>query len=272
MMACVALVVAVTPHWICRLEISACQKREGHRRVVARLHLQRRPVDRAPIEPGRRPGLEPAEAQVERQEPRRKPIGGRLAMPAGRNPLLAAVDDPAQERPRGQDDGAGANAAAVCRHDAGNLAPIDDQVLDRRLDHLQARHRPDRGLHRGAVQSAVGLGTGPLHGRPARPVEQPELDAGRIRHPAHQPIERIDLAHQMALAEPADGRIAGHLADGGKPVRDERRAPSHARRRCRRLAASMAAADHDDVEKAGAHWSHDRRISRADPNRNAPAT
>ena len=27
-------------------------------------------------------------------------------------------------------------------------------------------------------------------------------------------IEGVDLAHQMALAEPADGRIAGHLADG----------------------------------------------------------
>ena len=31
---------------------------------------------------------------------------------------------------------------------------------------------------------------------------------------AHQPVERIDLADQMALAEPADRRIARHGADG----------------------------------------------------------
>jgi hypothetical protein len=30
---------------------------------------------------------------------------------------------------------------------------------------------------------------------------------------AHDAAERIDLAHQMALAEPADRRVARHLAD-----------------------------------------------------------
>ena len=66
----------------------------------------------------------------------------------------------------------------------------------------------------GAVELAVGLGARALHGRALGAVEQPELDAGRVGHPAHQAVERIDLAHQVALAEPADGRVAGHLADG----------------------------------------------------------
>ena len=144
------------------------------------------------------------------------------------------------------------------------LAVVEDQVLDRRLDHLQVGRRPDRRLHGGPVELAVGLGTGALHRRTLGAVEQAELDAGRVGDPPHQPVQRIDLAHQVPLAEPADGRIAGHLADGGEPVRDERRARAHARRRSRRLAARMAAADNDDVEGFGVHCilREDHTISR----------
>ena len=64
-----------------------------------------------------------------------------------------------------------------------------------------------------SIELAVGLGARPAHGRPLAAVEQPELDAGGVGHAAHQAIERVDLAHQMALAQPADRRIAGHRAD-----------------------------------------------------------
>ena len=105
----------------------------------------------------------------------------------------------------------------------------------------------DRRLHR-LRDRACGR---PGRAGPARPalgaVEQAELDAGRVGDPAHQAVERIDLAHQMALAEPADRRIARHLADGRGLVGDQRGARAHARGRGSRLAAGMAAADHDDV-------------------------
>ena len=52
----------------------------------------------------------------------------------------------------------------------------------------------------------------------------------------------------MALAQAADGGIAGHLADGGEAVGDEGRASTHARGRGSGLAAGMTAADDDDVE------------------------
>ena len=143
---------------------------------------------------------------------------------------------------------AGADGPAVGGDDPGHGAVLDQQVLHRPLDHLEVRRRPDRRLHGGAVELAVGLGARALHGRPLGAVEQPELDAGRIGDAPHQAVERIDLAHQMALAEPADGRVAGHLADGGEAVRDQRRARAHAGSRRRGLAAGMAAADNDDVE------------------------
>ena len=68
-----------------------------------------------------------------------------------------------------------------------------------------------------------------------------------VGDPAHQPVKRVDLAHQMAFAEPADRRIAGHGADGGESMGDQRRLGAHARGRGGRLAAGMAAAHDDDI-------------------------
>ena len=223
------------------------EEREGHGRVVAGLHLHAGPVDGARREPRRRAGLQPAEPQIECQQALGEPVRRGLAVAARRGLLLAAVDQPAQERARGQHHGARADTAAVGGDDPVHPAVLDRQVLDRRLDHLEVRRRADRGLHCGPIELAVGLGARALHGRPLGAVEQAELDAGGVRHAPHQAVERIDLAHEMALAEPADGRVAGHLADGGEAVRDQRRARAHAGGRRGGLAAGMAAADHNDV-------------------------
>ena len=100
-------------------------------------------------------------------------------------------------------------------------------------------------LHGGAIEGAIGLGARTAHRRTFAPVEQTELNSRRIRDTAHQAIQRIDLAHQMAFADAADRGIAGHLAQGGDLVRQEQgfragRAPTppplhsrHGRRRSR---------------------------------------
>jgi hypothetical protein len=59
-------------------------------------------------------------------------------------------------------------------------------------------------------------------------------------------VERIDLAHQMPLAEPADRRVARHLANRRPLVRQQQRARPDPRRRSRRLAPGMPATNHDD--------------------------
>jgi hypothetical protein len=132
--------------------------------------------------------------------------------------------------------------------DAGHGAVLDHEVLDRGLDYLKARGGRDRGLHRLAIKFAVGLGAGALDRGAFAAVQNPELDAGFVGNAAHQPVESVDLAHEMALAEAADGRIAGHFADCGKAVGDEGRARTHPRGSRGRLAAGMAAPDHDHVE------------------------
>ena len=78
-------------------------------------------------------------------------------------------------------------------------------------------------------------------------VEHAELDACGISRTAHQTIKRVYLTDQMALAEPADGWIARHDADGIETVRDKNGCSAHARRRCRSLRARMPATHNDHV-------------------------
>ncbi len=74
------------------------------------------------------------------------------------------------------------------------------------------------------------------------------MDRRSIGGARDQPVEGIDLAHQMPLAEPADRRIAAHRADRSEIETDQRHPRAHPRRNRRRLAARMPAADDDDVE------------------------
>ena len=255
MMAWVASVVWVMWQTTCGVVDLVGEEGERARRVIAMLDLEAVPADGAAVEAGRGAGLEPAHAEPEPVEPGRQTEGRRLVHAAGRDLGLADMDQPVQEGAGGQHHGAGGEAAAVGGDDAGDAAVVDDQVLDRGLDHFEARGGLDRRLHGLAVELAVGLGARALHGGALAAVEHPELDAGLVGDAAHQPVKGIDLAHQMALAQAADGRIAGHLADGGEAVGDEGRLGAQARRRGRGLAAGMAAADDDDIEALALVWS-----------------
>ena len=53
-------------------------------------------------------------------------------------------------------------------------------------------------------------------------VEHLEHDAGGVDDEAHHPAQGVDLAHDLAFAEAADGRVAGHLADAGRVHGDQR--------------------------------------------------
>ena len=251
MISCVSGVVRVMPHSICGVSIRARQRRERLGRIVARLHLDRRPVDRRAIEPRRRSGLEPAEREAEPLERVRKPDRRRFADPTRRRLRLADMDQAAQERAGGQDRRAAGELAAVHQAHAGHGAIGDQQVVDLAFDHREIFRLADRALHRLGVELAVGLGARAAHRRTLAAIEYAELDSALVGDPAHQAVERIDLAHQMALAEPADRRVAGHRPDRREPVRDQRGPRAHARGRGRGLAAGVPAADHDHIE--GSH-------------------
>jgi hypothetical protein len=80
---------------------------------------------------------------------------------------------------------------------------------------------------------------------------------------AMAPPERIDLLHQVTLADAADGRIAAHLPQRLDIVGEQQGASAHARSRERGFGAGMAAADDDyPVLRAKTHAAESTRFSR----------
>ena len=74
------------------------------------------------------------------------------------------------------------------------------------------------------------------------------MDAGQVGGAAHQAVEGVDFADQVALADAADGGVAGHLADAGAAVGDQDGAGAHAGGGGGGFAAGVASANDDDVE------------------------
>ena len=144
-------------------------------------------------------------------------------------------------------DAAG-NLAAIGEFDAADAAILENEIVGFGFDHLEIGRCADRGLHGLRIKLAVGLGARAAHGRAFAAVQNAELDAAGVGDAAHEAVQGIDFPHQMALAEPANGRIAGHGADGRESVRHQGRFRAHAGAGSRGFTAGMAAADDDDVE------------------------
>ena len=225
------------------------QRRKRLRRLVAGLHLQARPVDGAAVEPRRRAGLQPAERKSGAFQASAK---GRATAPPRPGRPASAVS-PMWISPRRNVPVVSTTAPAANSRPSARRTPVtrpfsSDQIVGLAFDHRQIGGLADRRLHRRGVKLAIGLGARAAHRRAFAAIQHAELDAAAVGDPAHQAVQRVDLADQMALAEAADRRIAGHRADGRKPMGHQRGPRAHARGRSRGLAAGMAAADDDDVE------------------------
>jgi hypothetical protein len=73
------------------------------------------------------------------------------------------------------------------------------------------------------------------------------MDRGTIRGSRHQSVENVELADEMALADPADRRVARHLPGILGPECDKANARAAAGRGSRSLASGMAGANHQYV-------------------------
>ena len=94
------------PQAICGVVHGFGQKRKRHRIVVGLLHLQARPIDRFAVEARWGARLQAAELQPEAVETIGQLEGGRFASPAGRDFLLAHMDEAVEEGAGRQNDGA----------------------------------------------------------------------------------------------------------------------------------------------------------------------
>ncbi len=227
------------------------ESRERHRLVVGLLLVEAGPVDRAAVEARRRAGLEASESEAEAGEGLRQADRRTLTDPTRGNSGLADMDEAAEKGSGGQHDGGRRQGTPIREADAADGAALNEEVFGLSGDNRQAARRPKRGLHVAGIEAPVGLRARTPDRRALAAVQQPELNAGPIRDPAHESVEGVDLADEVPLPEPADGRIARHRPDRLEPVRDERRLRPDPRSSGRRLGAGMSPTDHDDIEVHG---------------------
>jgi hypothetical protein len=171
------------------------------------------------VQPGRRTGLQAGAAQAQALQRLAKHYAGGLPGASGGTLLLAAVDEAIEEGAGGDDGRGGAEFGAIAEAEAGDSAGglslllLQQQVGNFCFEQRQVGRSFQQFAHAGAVEGLVALRTRAPDGRSTAPVEQAELNAGGVGDDSHHAAERVDLAHQVALGDAADGRVAGHLGD-----------------------------------------------------------
>ena len=88
---------------------------EWRRVHIARLFFKGVPLDRPPIQPRRRPCLQPASPQAQCSQRFSQQHRGRFAASSRRIPLLAAVNQPIQKRARSNNRGSGQQPAPIAQ-------------------------------------------------------------------------------------------------------------------------------------------------------------
>src|SRR3954454_15337255 len=114
------------------------------------------------------------------------------------------MDKAAQEGPRREHNRATRNTLAVRRQDSAHTVIVDLEILRSRFQNCQILRGGQRRLHSPLVKLSISLRSRAAHRWSFAAVEKPELNAGRVRHPSHQAIQRVDLADQMALTQATD--------------------------------------------------------------------
>jgi hypothetical protein len=82
------------------------------------------------------------------------------------------------------------------------------------------------------------------------------VDRRLIGGPRHQPVEHVELADEMALANPSDRRITRHLTGIFGLKSEQADARTAAGRGSRSFASGVAGADHQHVKHARALAHH----------------
>ena len=157
------------------------------------------------------------------------------------------MDLAAQKRAGGQHHGRCFEPqAGLCDNPAHGIL-LDHQVIDRGLEELQAFLVLQQLADGGLVQGSIRLRPSGANRRALARVQDAELDPGTVGRQRHCPAHGVDFPDQVALADPADGRVAAHLPEGLEVVGHQQRATSHARSRERRLGTGVSATDDDDL-------------------------
>ncbi len=203
-------------HPACDLPIQQAgrHRTERLRLIVTRVSAQTRPIDRPSVQSRRSPRLETAKRQSEPAQSLRQPDRRRFPHTAGGRLTVADMDNPAKKRAGCQHDRPAIDSLPSGTND-GRYAPIAIRlkVFCRGRPQCEVRRLLQQRAYCSAVKRTIRLRTRATHRGALAAVQQLEMDAGCISGSPHQPVQCVDLPHQMAFTNPADRRIARHLAD-----------------------------------------------------------
>jgi len=97
------------------------------------------------------------------------------------------------------------------------------------------------------ISFSIGLASGGTDRRSLAHIESAKLDARSIGSTSHLAAQRIDLAHEVPLREPADRWVAAHGGDRVSAACDDAYARAHPSGGKGRLAPGMTGTDYDYV-------------------------
>ena len=125
--------------------------------------------------------------------------------------------------------------------------PFHDQIHHVLLEEGEAGLILNKFPDSRPVQRAIGLSPGGPHRGALTRVQGAKLNAGSISGQGHHAAQGIDFPHQVGFSDAADGRVAGHLANGFDALRQQQGVRPEASRRQGRFRPCMAATDDDHV-------------------------
>ncbi len=216
---------------------------------VAVLAMEAGKIRRTAVDPRRGPRLEARYCKSNIHKRLRDFKRCRISRPAGRHAMVEPkMDLPAEKRSRRQHNRPRLESPAIPGNQADDRPAPHHEFGDRALRKSEPRLTLEQRAHRASIQTAVTLRPRRPDRRPLRPIEHPELDAREIGGPPHDATKRVDLAHDRALCNPADGGIARHLTDRLEILREKQGAGAGTRGECGGFRARVATPDDDDVE------------------------
>ncbi len=152
-----------------------------------------------------------------------------------------------QERSGRYDHRAAGNAPSVHQMYPAYTPVLNDERGHFGLLDVKVRFALEDFLHAHPVLLLVALRARRPDGWPSARVQKAKLDADRVGDLPHHAAQRVDLAHQVTLRDPADRRIAGHLGDQIRVHRDHRRPHPEAGAGARGFAAGVPSTDDYNV-------------------------
>ncbi len=227
------------------------QKRKDGCGLITGLRGHRRVVQRASVEAGGCPRLEPPDPEGQFAESRGEPIGWRVACASSLVVVQADVDAPSQEGAHREHDRLGFEDDTGDRDDAAHGSPVHDEVGGFLLEQGQIRLILQHRAYGLSVQLAIGLGAGCPHGRALAGIERAELDPGHVRGARHESAQCVDLSDEVTFSDASDGGVAAHLTQGLDALREQQSTRAHAGGRQRGFRAGVATANDDYVKRPG---------------------